>query len=152
MRMESFTWKYLPQGEFPLNLLITCHGQYKPIYVPLHCAPSQFCSWEDTFSWRSCILQNITSLLTWDNGQCQKCHSRPNLSCSVCVKTLKKVESGLSPYILKLVFWTLLVKDVPFSSVKMERRWNFFLLMCGTWIKCLVWYTAARNLAAVEQP
>lgn len=44
------------------------------------------------------------------------------------------------------------MKDVPLSSVKMERRWNFFLLMFGTWIKCLVWYAAARNLAAVEQP
>jgi hypothetical protein len=93
----------------------------------------------------------FVSLLAWDDGQCQKFQSRPYLSCSVCVKTLKIVESGISPYILKHVFWTLLTKDVPLSSVKMERKWNFFLLMFGTWIEYLLWYAAAWNLAAIEQ-
>lgn len=94
----------------------------------------------------------FVSLLAWDDGHCQRFHSRPYLTCSVHVKSLKMVESGMSPYILKHVFWTMQMKCVPLSSVKMERKWYFFLLMFGTWIECLLWYAAARNLAAIEQP
>jgi len=67
-------------------------------------------------------------------GSVKNFSSRPCLSCSVHVKTLKMVESGMSPYILKHVFLDIANKgkDVPLSSVKMERKWNFFLIMFGT--------------------